>query len=185
MVLAGKEMIRPVEKSNVSDQTWGVISSALVIALNDLDVMRQTEGDYLAKDLEQRLDDIGGRLNRIKTVADTLPVLAKERLMDRLSVLVEGPDILDPVRIAQEVALIADKSDISEEIVRAHSHLLQFRDCIHSDEPGGRKLNFLVQELNREFNTMGSKAGKTAISHEIVNLKSELEKIREQVQNIE
>ena len=93
--------------------------------------------------------------------------------------------IIDPVRLAQEVAILADKSDISEEIVRARSHIILFRDIIDSPEPGGRKLNFLIQEFNREFNTMGSKSGRTELSHKIVELKSELEKIREQIQNIE
>lgn len=93
--------------------------------------------------------------------------------------------IIDPIRLAQEVAILADKSDISEEIVRARSHIILFRDIIDSPEPGGRKLNFLIQEFNREFNTMGSKSGRTELSHKIVDLKSELEKIREQIQNIE
>jgi len=81
--------------------------------------------------------------------------------------------------------ILADKSDISEEIVRVHSHIKQFREILSSNEPAGRKLNFLIQEFNREFNTMGSKSGQAELSHTIVNLKSELEKIREQVQNIE
>ena len=89
------------------------------------------------------------------------------------------------MRIAQEAAFLADKSDISEEIVRVKSHIKQFRAISNSDEPVGRKLNFLLQELNREFNTMGSKAQSANVSHMIVDVKSELEKIREQLQNVE
>ena len=92
---------------------------------------------------------------------------------------------LDPARLAQEAAFLADKSDISEEIVRIESHVKQFRNIMESDEPGGRRLNFLLQELHREFNTMGSKLGHVNISHRVVEIKSELEKIREQIQNVE
>ncbi|NNL77062.1 MAG: DUF1732 domain-containing protein [Desulfobacterales bacterium] len=92
---------------------------------------------------------------------------------------------IDPGRLAQEAAFLADRSDISEEIVRAESHVEQFRHIMRSNEPGGRKLNFLLQELHREFNTMGSKLGQLNTSHTVVNIKSELEKIREQIQNVE
>jgi uncharacterized protein (TIGR00255 family) len=92
---------------------------------------------------------------------------------------------IDPTRIAQEAALLADRSDIAEEIVRARSHLQQFRHIMNNESPAGRQLNFLIQEFNREFNTMGSKTGKAEISHLVVELKTELEKIREQVQNVE
>jgi uncharacterized protein (TIGR00255 family) len=89
------------------------------------------------------------------------------------------------VRISQEAAILADKSDVSEEIARLHSHIKQFREILDSEDAQGRKLNFLIQEFNREFNTIGSKAGNASLSHQVVDLKSELEKIREQVQNIE
>ena len=92
---------------------------------------------------------------------------------------------IDPDRVAQEAAFLADKSDISEEILRVKSHIKQFRAIMKSDEPTGRKLNFLMQELHREFNTMGSKTESTQASHIIVEVKSELEKIREQLQNVE
>jgi uncharacterized protein (TIGR00255 family) len=92
---------------------------------------------------------------------------------------------IDPGRLAQEAAFLADRADISEEIVRAGSHLSQFRSIMGGSEPSGRKLNFLLQELNREFNTMGSKIGNAAASHVVVGVKAELEKIREQIQNIE
>ena len=92
---------------------------------------------------------------------------------------------LDPERVAQEAAILADRSDISEEIVRAASHLKQFDEIMHAEQPAGRKLNFLLQELNREFNTMGSKIGSAEIAHLIIDVKSELEKIREQIQNVE
>jgi uncharacterized protein (TIGR00255 family) len=92
---------------------------------------------------------------------------------------------IDHTRLAQEVAFLAERSDISEELVRAESHIRQFRGIMAAPEAGGRKLNFLLQELNREFNTMGSKIGSADVAHAVVDVKSELEKIREQVQNVE
>jgi len=111
--------------------------------------------------------------------------LYQERLKDRIAVLTKETVEPDSNRILQEAAFLADRSDISEEIVRARSHVAQFRFIMDSPEPAGRKLNFLLQEFNREFNTMGAKAGNSDISHRIVELKSELEKLREQVQNVE
>ena len=96
-----------------------------------------------------------------------------------------GGVVLDAGRIEQEAAILADRSDISEEVIRAKSHLEQFKVIMDAGVPAGQKLNFLLQEINREFNTIGSKAGKTEISHMVVDVKSELEKLREQVQNVE
>ena len=109
----------------------------------------------------------------------------QERLKERLSVLTQNIVELDSGRVDQEAAFLADRSDISEEIVRAASHLNQFNQIMDAGNPAGRKLNFLLQELNREFNTMGSKIGNAEMAHLIIDVKSELEKIREQIQNVE
>jgi uncharacterized protein (TIGR00255 family) len=109
----------------------------------------------------------------------------RQRLKERIDALTHGIVEIDQARIAQEAALLADRGDISEEIVRARSHIQQFRTLMADDTPAGRPLNFLLQEFNREFNTMGSKSGKAAMSHTIVAVKSELEKLREQIQNVE
>ena len=183
-ILEGRDMIQAAENKTDLDQVATVISQAVDMALGGLDTMRTTEGLNLAKDLLARVDDIESRLDIVETDAAALPELYRQRLMERIEILTAGVEV-DPVRLAQEAALLADKSDISEEIVRVRSHIQQFRDIVAADEPGGRKLNFLIQEFNREFNTMGSKSGKAALSHTIVVLKSELEKIREQIQNIE
>jgi len=114
-----------------------------------------------------------------------LATLYQERLKERITTLTQGLVDIDPARIAQEAAFLADRADISEEIVRAGSHLSQFRSIMDAAEPGGRKLNFLLQELNREFNTMGSKISNAAAGHVVVEVKAELEKIREQIQNVE
>jgi uncharacterized protein (TIGR00255 family) len=147
--------------------------------------MRAVEGENLVRDLEARMAFIETELATIEADALEIPEIYRQRLMERLARLTAGVETLDPVRLSQEVAILADKSDISEEIVRVYSHINQFREILASNEPAGRKLNFLIQEFNREFNTMGSKSSQAELSHRVVNLKSELEKIREQVQNIE
>ena len=133
----------------------------------------------------RRLDDIAQQLDLIEKASDGLLAVYQDKLLVRIQALTQGNVDIDPGRIAQEAAFLADRSDISEEIVRVASHLEQFRRIMDVEEPAGRKLNFLLQEFNREFNTMGAKTSRTEIAHRVVDLKSELEKIREQVQNIE
>jgi len=147
--------------------------------------MRKTEGDFIAGDFIKRLDYIEKAMAEIEEKSGSLLPYYQERLKERISALTRGIVDIDPGRISQEAAMLADRSDISEEIVRAKSHIGQFRAITDAEEPSGRKLNFLLQEFNREFNTMGSKTGNADVSHIIVNVKSELEKIREQVQNVE
>jgi uncharacterized protein (TIGR00255 family) len=162
-----------------------LLEGVLTQALEGLDGMRTTEGHALSLDLSLRLAAIEAALVEISGHAEGLLSAYQDRLRERLVVLTQGRVELDPARIAQEAALLADRSDISEEIVRARSHLQQFRTIMDAAEAGGRKLNFLLQELNREFNTMGSKIGNAAAAHGIVAVKTELEKIREQIQNVE
>jgi uncharacterized protein (TIGR00255 family) len=153
--------------------------------MDGLDEMRLTEGRHLELDLGARLHGLEAALGEIAAQSSGLAALYQERLKERIACLTQGLVAIDPARIAQEAALLADRSDISEEIVRAGSHLRQFRSIMDSAEASGRKLNFLLQELNREFNTMGSKAGNAAVAHVIVEVKTELEKMREQIQNVE
>jgi uncharacterized protein (TIGR00255 family) len=147
--------------------------------------MRKKEGDFIARDFKERLDLIEKTLRQIKRESTDLPGLYQEKLKDRIAALTKNIVEVDPGRIAQEAAFLADRSDISEEIVRARSHLKQFRVIMRAAGPSGRKLNFLLQEFTREFNTMGAKAGNAVVSHMIVGVKTELEKLREQVQNVE
>ena len=139
----------------------------------------------MARDFVARLEAIEAMLQQIAAQAADLPEIYCQRLETRIEALTHGMVEIDQARIAQEAALLADRSDISEEIVRARSHIQQFRTFVAAQEPAGRKLNFLLQEFNREFNTMGSKTGNQKVSHIIVDVKSEIEKIREQVQNVE
>jgi len=178
-------MIKPVEAVDQSDTIWLTVMECLTRALKDLEAMRRKEGDFIAEDLNARLDFIATCLVEIKGDTDNLINQYQVRLKERIAALTQETVELDPARIAQEAAYLADRSDISEEIVRAKSHVKQFRHIMRSGEPGGRKLNFLMQELHREFNTIGSKIGHADTSHRIVDIKAELEKIREQIQNVE
>jgi len=185
-VIAGAAgILRPAETSRDPDTQWPAIRDCFHTAIETLWGMRQKEGEFLEKDILNRMAFIENSINRIEKESGGLLLWYRERLTERIRALTNGMTEIDPGRIAQEAAFLADRSDISEEIVRARSHVMQFREIMSEGEPSGRKLNFLLQEFNREFNTMGAKAGSTEISHTIVSVKSELEKIREQVQNIE
>ena len=168
-----------------AERVWPTLEACLTQALGELDAMRGREGRYLAQDLDARLDRIEGALKEIAGNAAGLTAVFQERLRERITTLTQGIVEIDHARLAQEAAFLAERSDISEELVRAESHIRQFRGIMASAEAGGRKLNFLLQELNREFNTMGSKIGSADVAHAVVDVKSELEKIREQVQNVE
>ncbi len=184
-LLGAGGVIKLSEPEKDIESYWPVIEDCIEEALRDLDVMRGREGKAIGRDIDRRLIDIEHFLEQIKGASAGLLSFYQERLKERIASLTNGMVDIDPGRIAQEAAFYADRSDISEEIVRAESHLKQFRAIMAAEEPAGRKLNFLLQEFNREFNTMGAKAGNAGVSHVIVNAKSELEKIREQVQNVE
>jgi uncharacterized protein (TIGR00255 family) len=157
---------------------------ALAQALEKLGQMRELEGRAIEADL-------GGRLRAIQELAAEVEALGpkvlseyRQRLAERVAELARGVSV-DPQRLAQEVAFLAERSDIAEEIARLFSHLEQFRRLSQSAEPVGRKMEFLVQEMNREVNTAGSKSQHSEISTRVVAMKAELERIREQVQNVE
>jgi uncharacterized protein (TIGR00255 family) len=178
-------IIKPVETVTEAESTWPLIHQCLEVALDNLETMQRKEGDFIAADLLKRLDYIEDRVIEIESDSGDLLSHYQQRLKERISALTRDTVEIDSGRLAQEAAFLADRSDISEEILRAKSHVQQFRHIMESEEPGGRKLNFLLQELHREFNTMGSKIGQADTSHRVVNIKSELEKIREQIQNVE
>ena len=184
-ILSAKNMIVPSKKEFDPDRLWQAIGPTVEAAGIQLDVMRKKEGENLYADLAERMDYIEDNLKQIEKGAADIPPIYKQRLMERITYLTSETDGLDSVRLSQEAAILADKSDVSEEIVRLYSHINQFRDILDSENSQGRKLNFLIQEFNRELNTIGAKAGNADLSHKVVDLKSELEKIREQVQNIE
>ena len=178
-------VIRSAEVDRNMETVWTVVKDCLDEALKNLVVMREKEGEMIAVDIAERIIRIEKNLYQIEQVSDNLLAQYQQRLKERIAVLTRGVVEIDPERIAHEAAFLADRSDISEEILRVRSHIKQFRAIMESEEPAGRKLGFLLQELHREFNTMGSKTESTHASHVIVEVKSELEKIREQLQNVE
>jgi len=184
-LVSRNDIILPQKAAADLDKVWAHLSECIQSVLTAVDGMRMQEGAYIAKDFGERLRFLSQSVDQIETVSADLPAQYKQRLMDRIGALTEDRLNLDDGRLEQEAAYLADKSDISEEVIRVRSHLEQFEAIMAGDAPAGQKLNFLLQEINREFNTIGSKAGKTDISHIVVNVKSELEKIREQVQNVE
>jgi uncharacterized protein (TIGR00255 family) len=184
-VAARNDLIKPKNVESDVDKTWTCLADCMQEALADIDAMRQKEGAFIADDFGERLQFLKDSIDQIEADSSGLLEQYKQRLMERISVLTEKRMSLDEGRIEQEAAFLADKSDISEEIIRVRSHLAQFEAIMAAGAPSGHKLNFLLQEINREFNTIGSKSVKTDISHIVVNGKSELEKIREQVQNVE
>ena len=178
-------VVRPAEYARDMEAVGSVVADCINAAMVELIAMRQKEGDFIALDISRRINDIEKSVHQIEKESSDLLFYYQQRLKDRIAVLTKGMVEIDSDRIVQEAAFLADKSDISEEVVRATSHLKQFLTIMDSKEPAGRKLNFLLQELNREFNTMGSKTEKASVSHMVVEVKSELEKIREQLQNVE
>ena len=164
-------------------EDWTAVQRALDVATAALLSMRADEGAALADDLAARCDAIEGLVADVQRRAPVRVDEARERLAERLSAVLDDERI-DRARLETEMAVLADKLDVTEECVRLRSHIAQFRDALSAQEPVGRRLNFLAQEFNREINTIGSKAGDAEVARLGVAMKEELEKIREQVQNV-
>ena len=184
LVAAGKDVIGVREEAGEIEPYWEEIAPILRQSFQDMDGMKRSEGETLMKDLKERLEEIARQFEAIKLQYPSRAESYQVRLRDRLRALLEGSEI-DASRFQQEVAFLAERMDITEEVVRGESHLSQFVVLLEGKEPVGRKMDFLLQELNRETNTISSKANDAEISQRVVEIKSELEKIREQVQNIE
>jgi uncharacterized protein (TIGR00255 family) len=163
---------------------WEELSEVLLSCLDALEAMRKSEGRNLILDLDGRLKRIARHMEEVKGRSPLVLEAYRKRLSERLAEMAGGMEI-DSSRLHQEVAYFADRSDITEEVVRIDSHLRQFGDMVESDEPIGRKMDFLLQEIHREVNTISAKANDVVISQKVVEIKAELEKMREQIQNIE
>ena len=179
------DVIKTEEKEEDEDLLWSMLSTALEETLNNLKEMRSEEGQKLAKDVLERCDILQSTIEEIEKNSYNVVIDYNEKLNNRISEILDNPSLIDENRLAQEVAIYADKSNITEEIVRFKSHIGQLRNTIVKDESIGRKIDFLIQEMNRETNTIGSKSSDLNITNLVVEIKSELEKIREQIQNIE
>jgi uncharacterized protein (TIGR00255 family) len=183
-LLQFSDIFEPVSIEASDEVEWSVAQSALSAALDDLVTMRQNEGRELEKDFRLRLASLGRQLDRIQELSAGQVPHERERLKARIAQMLSGTP-LDEGRLEMEIAMLADRLDVTEECVRFRSHLKFFLEAVGAGEPAGRKLNFLVQEINREVNTIGSKSSAIEIAHIVVGVKEELEKIREQLQNIE
>lgn len=175
-----------VPRDDQSDEReWAVVEEALRTALEGFNTMRRSEGGELAKDLDRRIHWLSQTVEEIEQLSRNRLPEERKKLQDRIAQLVEDKSVIDQNRLELEIALLADKLDVTEECVRFRSHTKFFLETMTKADSAGRKLNFLVQEINREVNTIGSKTNDSDIAHRVVQIKEEVEKIREQLQNIE
>lgn len=183
--IASQRDVVQLRETEVDESLLGeCLKEAVSVALENHLSMRRVEGAETRKDMAERLDVAEALLVQLERRAPQVPAEWQERLSERLARLQKNIE-WDPQRVAQEIAVFADRCDISEEITRFRSHLIQFRALFDDAEPVGRPMDFIVQEMNREVNTMGSKSNDIELTRCVVALKAELEKIREQVQNVE
>ena len=164
-------------------QVWEAIEPALAQALDDLERMRTAEGAELEADLNERLKTMSEYLDGIETTSRDGRETRKKELIEKVNELESSG--LEPAALAMEVTRLVEKSDIAEEITRFRSHLSLWNDTVTAGQPCGKKLDFIIQEMNREINTIGSKCQDAAIAEKVIAIKSELERVREQVQNLE
>lgn len=179
------DILKTNKKEEDEDEIWLCLKDAVDIALKNLIFMREEEGLELSNNIKAKLLNINKIVGEIEKRAPEIVLEYKEKLWNRINELLEEKYEIDENKLANEVAFYADKSNIDEEIVSLYSHINQFIDTLDSGGSVGRKLDFLIQEMNREVNTIGSKVGDITITNYVVELKSEVEKIREQIQNIE
>lgn len=178
------EVVTIQQQEGDIEKLWKSLSGPLNEAIDMLIEMRQIEGNKLQENIIEKCDNIKNILHNIEERAPLVPITYKQKLQERLKELLEDYNI-DENRIAMEVAILADRACIDEEIVRLNSHVIQMQQTLKINESIGRKLDFIVQEMNRETNTIASKANDLNISNLAISIKNEIEKIREQIQNIE
>jgi uncharacterized protein (TIGR00255 family) len=183
-ILTQKDVIvsRPANQNEVYE--WEALKNPVSSAVDELVKMREEEGSVLKNDILSRLKNIILLVEVIESISHSALKDHQKSLSEKIQALCDNVEI-DEARLAQETAYLVEKSDITEELVRAKSHLLQFKSWLDSEDAVGRRLDFLIQEINREVNTIGSKSYKAEISLKVVEIKNELERIREQVQNLE
>ena len=173
------------EETPEADALWSAVEPVLSEAIGRLVVMRAEEGRRLGEDLVGRTDRIAELVGTIESAAPAAALALKQKLAERIRSLIDSDVTLDEGRLEQELSIASERADFTEEVVRLGAHIGQVRDCLASDGPIGKRLNFLVQELHREVNTIGSKNSNVDLTRTVVDLKEEVEKLREQVQNVE
>jgi uncharacterized protein (TIGR00255 family) len=183
--LAIPDLITFQEEAQVTDEEFErELSACAEAAVLKLTLMREVEGDYLCEDMKQRIATIASYLEQSRQLAPQVVQHYAVKLRARIQELLQQP-VIDEARLATEVAIFADRSNVDEELTRLQSHIQQCNQLVASSEPVGRKFDFLLQEMNREVNTIGSKANHAELTAVVVEMKAELEKMREQIQNIE
>lgn len=184
-LMSVSDLIKIERKILDEDELWNSLNIALKEAVEDIVKMKKTEGNALKLDMLDRLNKIEMTIRNIEKRASLVVEEYRTKLENRIDDLLGDEINLDEERLSNEIVIYADKSDVSEELTRLNSHIDQFRNITKENEPVGRKLDFLIQELNREVNTIGSKSSDIEITQNVVEIKSEIEKVREQVQNVE
>lgn len=184
-ILKFSEIFKPEDTDDLAEY-WNEIKKVLAAAVSDLYLMKRKEGKVLEKDIMSRVNSIRNKLSRVVKHSNKNLKDSKEKMMEKVNNLISDAKIeVDRSRLEYELTMISDRLDITEEVIRANSHIDYFINNVKDTELSGRRLNFLVQEINREINTMASKSNSSDISHLVVEMKEELEKIKEQLQNIE
>ena len=178
------EVITMIEEEDKIDQIWDELKPLISSSLDMMINMREVEGEKLKEDILIKINQIEELVSKVEEFADSIPKVFKQKLEERLKDLLGNVEV-DENRIATEVCILADKATVDEEIIRLNSHINQVRETLKLNEPIGRKLDFIVQEMNRETNTIGSKSSDIKMTNIVIDIKNILEKIREQVQNIE
>ena len=184
-ILSLPDIIRTEKKELDEDLIWASIKDSTTMALKRIIEMRESEGEQLKRDIIQKLSNIESIIERVEKRSIYVVEEYRVKLSERIKLILEDSTHIDMDRLAMEVAIYADKSSIDEELTRLRSHVLQFKEILSEKGAIGRKLDFLIQEFNREVNTIGSKSSNSDIVKLVVELKSEIEKVREQIQNIE
>jgi uncharacterized protein (TIGR00255 family) len=184
-LLKFSEVFEAPREEQSDERQWVVVEDALRKALDGFNIMRRNEGSELGKDLERRIRWMSTTVDTIEGLSRARIPEERKRLQERIAQLMGEKSVIDQNRLELEITLLADKLDVTEECVRFRSHTKFFLEAMAGSDSAGRKLNFLVQEINREANTIGSKTNDSEIAHLVVQMKEELEKVREQLQNFE
>ena len=179
-IISTNDLLSADEPENLKP---GIILKAVELALNQVNEMREKEGHQIQTDILNRMELLQTRIDEVGEISGKFSLEKQVLMREKISELLDG-EALDETRLIQEVAFLSERADVTEEIVRCKSHFTQLSSYMNQEEPGGKRINFLIQEIGREVNTIGSKSPQPAVTNHVIEIKGELEKIREQVQNI-
>ena len=179
-IISTNDLLSADEPENLKP---GIILKAVELALNQVNEMRVNEGHQIQTDILNRMELLQTRIDEVGEISGKFSLEKQVQMREKISELLDG-EALDETRLIQEVAFLAERADVTEEIVRCKSHFTQLSSYMNQEEPVGKRINFLIQEIGREVNTIGSKSPQPAVTNHVIEIKGELEKIREQVQNI-